>query len=81
MVGVAKTCIMSAPKTDDDDACKVHTNDFIYKLQTTTINKRKLQHNTMVVMNKKKNSMSGRKHLLDDHRYMVDYRQVPVSVQ
>ena len=54
MVGVAKTCIMSAPKTDDDDARKVHTNDFIYKLQTTTINKRKLQQNTMVVMNKKK---------------------------
>ena len=34
----------------------------------------------MVVSNNNNSSMSGRKHLLDDHRDMVDYRQVPVSV-
>ena len=34
----------------------------------------------MVVPNNNNSSMSGRKHLLDDHRDMVDYRQVPASV-
>ena len=34
----------------------------------------------MVVSNNNNSSMSGRKHLLDDHRDMVDYRQVPASV-
>ena len=34
----------------------------------------------MVVSNNKNSRMSGRKHLLDDHRDMVDYRQIPASV-
>ena len=34
----------------------------------------------MVVSNNNNSSMSGRKHLLDDHRDVVDYRQISVSV-
>ena len=43
--------------------------------------KRKHKQRTMVVPNNINSSMSGRKHhLFDDHRDMVDYRQVPASV-
>ena len=61
------------PKTDDDKGCMQRTYAQIKQ-------KRKHKQRTMVVSNNNNSSMSGRKHLLDDHRVMVDYRQVPASV-
>ena len=44
------------------------------------IQKRKHKQRTMVVPNNINSSMNGWKHLLDDHRDMVDDRHVPASV-
>ena len=71
------TWSVAAPKTDDDKWCtQTHTRTI-----TNCNHPREHKQRTMVVTNNNTSSMSGWKHhLLDDHRDMVDYRQIPASV-